>query len=159
MTSPAPITDLDGCINAIVTHAVAAGTVVNPPITNIERGDPIPAGISGRVFWQGEVPPPGFGSSPNVLNGQLVGERIGIAIFVPISSSDATMAVNRDADLWAFWNALRAALQADSNLGGNCTDMDVQYATVDYLQITGTTYRVLMADVDLSYIEYPTSLG
>lgn len=147
MSGPVVISNLDTVIANIVAHAVTVGAAQTPPITDVARADPVPRGRSCRVWWAGEVPPPGFGQAPSVLNGQLVGERVLVGWFWPVGDSSEVLASNRDKEVWAVNDAFRAAIQADSTLSGTCTDLDVQYAANDYVASNGALWRQLIHEI------------
>ena len=159
MTSPTPITNLDTCIDNIVAHARTVAAAISTPITDVARADPVPKGRSIRVWWSGETVPPGYGAEhPAVLNGDLIGELVNVGCFWPIGDSAEVLASNRDKEVWAVVNALRAGLQADSTLSGTCTNLDVGFIANDYVVSNGSLWRFILVPVSLAFIEYPTSI-
>lgn len=151
---PVPITDFDGTMDVIVAHALAAGTAVG--ITDVQRGDPLPKGRCGRVWYGGEDDAPAFPGS-RVLDGELIGEIVHIDFFWPISAGSETPAKARDVEVRAVKHALRTAILGDSTLGGKCTDLLLDHAQSQFVAFDNTAFRTLEMTLTLSFVEYPTT--
>lgn len=153
---PAPITDFDGAMDVVVTHCVTAAASLTSPITDVQRGDPLPKGRCGRIWYGGEDDPPSMAGN-RVLNGEIVGEVIHIDFFWPISVGSETPAKSRDIEVRALKHALRTAILADSTLGGKCMDLLLTHAQSQFVSFDNTAFRTLELELTLSYVEYTTS--
>ena len=148
------IVDIPTAIAQIVTHCTAAGAALSVPITDIARADPLPSGRCGRVWWGGEIAPPGMPGN-RVLNGELVGHIVNITFFWPVADQGTTVTASRDSEVEALAKDIRTRLQGDSQLGDTVYDLDVNYAVTQFALYAGTVFRTLEIDVHLSYDEYP----
>jgi hypothetical protein len=140
---------------AILVHAQAAALAVNAEFTDVKAGVALPSGTrSGRVFYGGECPPPGFTSEPDVLTGKLVGEKTLIAFMWNASdlSNDAYASI--DAEMYLVKHELRTRIQGDAKLGGTCVDLDMEYVEPDLVYVGSARWLRLDAEVLTAYVEY-----
>ena len=141
-------------IAAVKTHAVAAGAALTRAITDVAIAAPVPRGRCVRIFYGGEAEPVRMGTA-RVLTGELIAERIVVVIFLPIGEYAETLTSAIEDDLYAFKHELRTRIQADSQLGGQSTDLEIGYAATEFLQIGQVVYRTLEMEITTDYIEYP----
>ncbi len=144
--------DIPAALVVLATHLTNAGAALPDPIGDVDRGLPI-GGRMIRYWWGGEVPPPKM-SGPLVLNGRMVGERFEIAALWPASDLDVTLITAIDVEMQLLAGEVRTRIQGDSQLGGNVTDLDLDYAAPDVVTISNARHLVLRWTLDLSYVEY-----
>ena len=96
-------------------------------------------------------------SGPRVLNGELVGQRERIAATWPLSDLEPAQVTAIDDEMRALASQIRTRIQGDSQLGGNVTDLDLQYGEPDLVVISGTRHIALTYDLDMAFVEYPIS--
>lgn len=143
----------------LLTHATAAAAAVDAKWTDVAVGFANPTGRCIRLYYGGEtVPVKVSPDAPNVLNGAMVGDRVLIVAWWPLSNLTTSSAAQTDAEMWALKHELRTRIQGDSTLGGTCTDLDMEYAEPDVVvSATGVRWAVLTAEVLLAMTEYPIS--
>ena len=139
---------------AILAHAAAAGAALSDPVYDALDGAPVPRGRSIRVYWAGETEPRKMGAQRD-LTGELVAEITRVTLFLPLSANDERQAAAVDAQVYDFKHDLRTRLHADSQLGGTCDDLSMDYATPDFAVLNNTRYVILDIDVTTDYTEYP----
>jgi hypothetical protein len=141
--------------DAILVHAAAAAAAVNAQWKDVAIGAPIPRGNRCvRLFYTGEAEPQRMGAS-RVLNGELVAETCALVAFWAMSTLDETSVKSIDDEMVGFKHELRARILADSQLGGQSTDLEMGYAEPDFLVIGGGRWAVLEVAFTLDYTEYP----
>jgi hypothetical protein len=140
--------------DAILVHAKAAALTANPKFTNVVVGAPIPNGKCVRIFWAGEAEPVRMGT-PRVLNAEMVAPTIGLVAFWPLTTLTPTAIEAIDDEMSAFIHALRTAVLADSQLGGQATDLEMGYAEPSFVVIEGSRYATVEVPFTLDFLEYP----
>jgi hypothetical protein len=141
--------------DAILAHAVTAAAAVDAQWKDVAVGAPIPRGNRCvRLFWTGEAEPQRMGGN-RVLNGELVAPTCGLVAFWAMSTMDEAAVKAIDDEMAAFVHNLRTAVLADSQLGGQSTDLEMGYAEPDYVVIGGARYATVEVPFTLDYIEYP----
>jgi hypothetical protein len=138
---------------AIIVHALAAGAALSDPILDVAAGFPVPRGRCVRVYWAGETEPVRMGGQ-RVLNAELIAERTRIVLFLPITLNDETLAAVIDAQLHAFKHDLRTRVLGDSQLGGQSTDLEFEYAEPDLVVFNNARFAVLVMDIVSDFTEY-----
>jgi hypothetical protein len=144
--------DIPAALTVLATHLTNAGAAMPDPILDVDRGLPT-GGRMIRYYWGGEVPPPKMGG-PNVLNGRMVGQRFEIAATWPATTLSPTLVTAIDTEMQLLAGEIRTRIQGDSQLGGNVTDLDLDYAAPDVVTISNARYIALRWTLDLSYVEY-----
>ncbi len=140
---------------AILAHAKTAALAANAKFTNVAVGAPIPKGKCVRIFYAGEAEPEHMGPDPRTLNSRMVAPTIGLVAFWPLGTmSDATVEATDD-EVFAFVHALRTAVLADSQLGGQSTDLEMGFADPSIVVIEGTRYATVEILFTLDFIDYP----
>jgi hypothetical protein len=145
--------DIPAALVVLQAHLVAADAALVAPSLNVARGIPAAQGQSIRYYWAGEIEPPRMGGN-RVLNGELVGERFIIAALWPLTTLEDNNVTAIDIDMQTLAHQIRTRIQGDSTLGGNVTDLDLEYADPDTVYIGGARHVALRWDLDLSFIEY-----
>lgn len=139
--------------DAILVHAKAAAAAVDSKWTDVAIGVGIPAGRCGRVYYGGETSPHQM-AERRVLNGELVAERVHLAWFWPLASVGTSEYKVIDDEMYAIKHEVRTRLQGDSQLGGACTDLDLEYAEPDVVVIGGNRWLTLDAQIVVDFTEY-----
>lgn len=139
----------------ILTHARAAAAAVDAKWTNVAVGVRNPDGKCVRIYYGGEVAPPNMGDDPRVLNGLMVGERVYIVAFWPLTSIGTSEYAKVDDEMYAWKHQLRTRLQADSQLNGKSADLDLEYAQPDIDTFSNQRFALLASELTVSYTEYP----
>lgn len=136
-------------------HAVDAGAAVTPAILDVAIGPPVPNpnGRTVRLFYDAEVEPAKMGAGSS-LNSRLVGERIALIFFIPVSSLSLQEIEAVEDELYDFKHELRTRVLADSKLGGMSTDLEMGLCQADYGVIGNIRYRTLATDFVTDYAEY-----
>lgn len=143
--------DIPAAEVVLLAHLVAADAALSNPCLDVARG--LPTGAAQlRYYWGGEVDPPGI--PPRVLKAELLGQRFVIVrTWAAADLSPGTVAAI-DAEMQSTAGQIRTRINGDSQLGGNVTDLRLEFAEPDILTITGTRCIVLKWFLDLSYVEY-----
>jgi hypothetical protein len=145
--------DIPAALVVLNTHLVAAGNALTDKLLDVDRGLPSSRGRQIRWYWGGEVEPPRMGGH-RVLNGELVGQRFVIVACWPLTDLSEGLVSAIDAEMQVLAGEVRTRIQGDSQLGGNVTDLDLDYADPDTAVIAGARHVVLRWDLDLSFVEY-----
>lgn len=149
--------DIPAALVVLQAHLVAAGGALTDPILDVDRGV-ITTGRMLRYYWAGECPPPHMGAeNGRVINGQMVGQRFYIDAAWPLSNLNVAQITAIDIEMQALAGQIRTRLQGDSTLGGNVTDLDLEYGEPDVVTLTGGRHVILHWQLDLAYVEYAIS--
>ena len=141
-------------IAAIKTHAVAAGAAVDPAITDIDIGPPMPVSHRCvRIFYVGETEPAKMPGG-HTLNSRMIGERIGLVLWIAVSNLSIPQLVAAETTLYDFKHELRTRILGDSQLGGMATDLEMAPFEVDYGPVGNTNYRTLETEFVTDFAEY-----
>jgi hypothetical protein len=141
--------------DAIVAHAVTAAAAVSSEWTDVTTGAPFPRGNRCvRVWWTGEAEPEHMGAD-RTLNSRLVAPTCGLVAFWPLTTLDESAMKAIDDEMATFIHNLRTAVLADSQLGGQSTDLEMGYAEPDFVTINGTRYATVEVGFTLDFLEYP----
>lgn len=140
--------------DALLAHAVTAAAAVDAQWKDVLVGAPIPRGNRCvRIFWTGEAEPEHIGN--RVLNGTLVAPTCALIAFWSMSTMDEVAYRVLDGEMATFVHTLRTAVLADSQLGGQATDLEMGYAEPDFLTIGGARWAVVEIPFTFDYLEYP----
>ena len=144
-------------IDAIVTHATAAGAAVTPTILDVSIGGPLPTSTRCvRVFYGGETEPVHMGGG-TTLNSRMIGERIVLVLWIAVSNLSQQEIAAVETELYTFKHELRTRVLGDSQLGGMATDLEMAPCEPDYLTVANTRYRTLETEFTTDYAEYSIS--
>lgn len=146
--------DIPAALVVLQQHLVAAGAALTDDLLDVDRGILATRGRQIRYYWDGECPPPQM-QGPRVLNGEMVGQRFIIAAAWPLTDLSEAQVTAVDVEMQTLAGEVRTRLQGDSQLGGNVTDLDLEYAEPDLLMIAGARHVVLQWRLMLAYVEYP----
>jgi hypothetical protein len=146
--------DIPAALVVLQAHLVAAGAALTDDILDVDRGLLATRGRQIRYYWGGEVAPVRMGPEHRVLNGEMVGQRFIIAAAWPLTDLTEANVTAIDVEMQQLAGEVRTRIQGDSTLGGNVTDLDLNYAEPDLIVIAGARHVVLRWDLDLAYIEY-----
>lgn len=146
------MTDIAAALVVLNTHLVAAGAALTDPILDVDRGL-VTGGRMIRYYYAGEAAPPHM-DGPRVLNGTMVGQRFYIDAAWPLSGLSVEQVTAIDAEMQVLAGQIRTRIQGDSQLGGNVTDLDLEYAEPDVVTIANARHVVLHWQLDLAYVEY-----
>lgn len=142
-----------GALTTIATHLGTAGNAQTPKITDIGVGEPgVPPGRCVRYWYEGDGAPARLGAT-RTLGDQMVGERLTIRAFWPVGTRDKTVSAALEADVQLFARAIKHLLIEDSQLAGNCVDLEVGNADAGWLSLDGGTWRVLSIPLVLDFVD------
>jgi hypothetical protein len=140
-----------GALTTIGTHCTTAGTALTRTVADVGRGEPAtPPGPCIRFWYVGDGDPTRFAA--RTLKDVTVGERVMIRLYLPVSNRDSAPAQTVESDLQAFVVALKTALWGDSQLGGNCADLDVGAAETGWLLLDGGAWRTVSVPLTLDLV-------
>lgn len=134
----------------IQTHLVAAGAALPTPLTDVANAYGIPRGRAIRYWFAGDGPSKRMGGA-ETLGNQMTVLRVRIIAFAVLSSFSESVTAGVDADTWTLTYEMLSRLVGDKQLGGNCQDMTVGDADVQFPLIGSTQYRTIELDLDLEY--------
>jgi hypothetical protein len=132
--------DMTDVLEAIETHAKAAGVALADPMTDVCIGLPYPRGRCGRVFWSGEVIPAPQMPSRFSLNGEVIGDQVIVRFFWPIRSADEAAHKGRAVEMFAVADSLRGLLDGDLTLGGAVNTLQVEASVSDLVLFEGAPW-------------------
>ncbi len=144
--------DIPAALVVLQAHLVAAGAALTDPLLDVDRGV-LTGGRTIRYYWSGECEPPKM-PGPRVLNGELVGQRFTIAACWPLTDLSVEQVTALDIEMQSLAGQVRTRIQGDSQLGGNVTDLDLDYGEPSMLTIAGARHVVMEWQLDLAYVEY-----
>jgi hypothetical protein len=132
-------------------HLAAAGTAVTPKVLDIKRGAPVsvPARL-GRYWYAGNGEPPHYPGG-QTLTTRMIGRRITIAFYWPISDKSVLDAV--DVEIAAMEDQVYTRILGDSQLGGSCDDLLLGDSDVEYPVINGQQVAELIIPLILDFGE------
>jgi len=142
----------EAALTVLGTHLAAAGTALSRPITDVARGLPYARGRQIRYWWDGETEPVRMGG-PRVLNGELIGQRFNIAAMWPVVDGSETANAALDVEVIALTTDIRSRILGDSQLGGNVSDLELDYGEPDLVTIAGGLHLVVRWTLTLDYEE------
>lgn len=141
---------------AVKAHAAAAGAAITPKILDVAIGVTPLTSRCVRIFYGGEEEPERMGAGLT-LTSQLIGERIVLAAYIALSNLSEQELEAVESELYAFKHELRTRILADSQLGGQSTDLVMSLAEPDHVMVGNTRYRTLETEITTEYVEYPIS--
>lgn len=138
----------------IVVHAQAAAAAVTPAIDDVQAGFAAPSGVCVRIYWGGEGATVRMGAQ-RTLNSELIGNVTVVELFLPISALEPELAALVDSQAQAFIHELRTRVLGDSQLDGNQTDLEMDYAVPEIVTIGNVRYGSVVSVIHSDYTEYP----
>ena len=121
----------------------------------VYRGDPTDTGLSlgegpFAAYWIG-----GEVTKDKTFGNVMVTHQITVAVYWAIPNNERQLAANELA-IWEAMRDIQTAFRADSDLGGNTTDLEIDEAEVGTLPVgrgTAAEYRVLRFELHLIDLE------
>lgn len=148
--------DFPAAMVVLETHARNAGGALDTPILDVDRASPTPKGRCIRLFWSGDGDPARMGGN-STLNSTLIGERVSIVAFFPVTTLGEEETGYNDAEARELRHELRTRIDGDATLGGNVTDLLIEGVETGWEVIGNTRYRTVDMTVVLDYEEYTRS--
>lgn len=141
--------------DAVLAHAVAVAAAIDPAFTDVEIGPPVPAGNRCvRLFWAGEAEPEHMGAE-RTLTSRMVSPALALVAFWTMRTTAPGTYRAIDDEMAAFVHGLRTAILADSQLGGQSTDLEMDLADPAFVVIGNVRYASLSVGFTFDYLEYP----
>lgn len=138
----------------LVVHAQTAGAAITAdPILDVQAAFPVPKGRCVRIYYGGESEPHRMGGS-RTLNSEMVSEITFIALFLPVPVNDEAVAAALDGQLYDFKHALRTAIDGDSQLNSNATDLDLELLEPDLVMHNNVRYLLGLWRCVSDFTEY-----
>lgn len=132
----------------ILTHVTAAGAALDNPITDVANAHPVPRGQRCiRLWYDGEQDPTVPVGGSRTLTDRMIGFRVRIIAWWQMSASGEVLAAAVDDEAYDLTYQINSRLAADSQLGGQCTDLVVGYAETGFELIGGGAWRTLAIEV------------
>lgn len=142
---------------AIGTHLTAAGAALTNPITDVAGAHPVPRGSRCIRYWYaGEYDPTSKLGGSSTFTDRMVGFRVQIMAWWQLSSGAEVLSAAVDAEAYELTYQINSRLLGDSQLGGQCVDLVVNYAEVTFTGLQGGAYRTLEIEVVPVFVDlYP----
>ena len=134
---------------AISTIKTIMGAVSSPTFQVVLIGEPLSIPTGDRVisaYFNGES------AKTKTLGNVMVTQNWTVRAYFRVAPSQKA----REALELELWNAVRSiqtGFRADSQLGGNVTDLDISLATVGWIDLGGNTFRSISFDLQLIELE------
>ena len=134
---------------AITTIKTIMGAVSSPTFQVVLIGEPLSIPTGDRVisaYFNGES------AKTKTLGNVMVTQNWTVRAYFRVAPSQKA----REALELELWNAVRSiqtGFRADSQLGGNVTDLDISLATVGWIDLGGNTFRSISFDLQLIELE------
>lgn len=134
---------------AITTIKTIMGAVSSPTFQVVLIGEPLSIPSGDRVisaYFNGET------AKTKTLGNVMVTQSWTVRAYFRVAPSQKA----REALELELWNAVRSiqtGFRADSQLGGNVTDLDISLATVGWIDLGGNTFRSISFDLQLIELE------
>ncbi len=144
-----------GAMTVIGTHLSTQGNTLSPKIIDVAQGEPsVPPGVCARYWYDGDGAPARLGGQ-RTFGDEMVGERVTIRLYWPVQGREAAVAATREASVYAAKAAIKHALVGDSQLGGNCVDLEVGDVVAGWLLLAeqGGAWRTLTIPLVLDFVD------
>jgi len=144
-----------GAMSVIGSHLTTQGSSLSPKIIDVAAGEPaVPPGVCARYWYDGDGDPAHMGGR-RTLGDQMIGERVTIRLYWPVQGREAAVSATREASVYAAKAAIKHALVGDSQLGGNCVDLDVGDVSAGWLMLAdqGGAWRTLTIPLVLDLVD------
>ena len=134
---------------AITTIKTIMSAVSSPTFQVVLIGEPLSIPSGDRVisaYFNGES------AKTKTLGNVMVTQNWTVRAYFRVAPSQKA----REALELELWNAVRSiqtGFRADSQLGGNVTDLDISLATVGWIDLGGNTFRSISFDLQLIELE------
>lgn len=144
---------LPDIMDKIAVHAAAGALAIDAKFKDVAVGHPMPRGRSVRIYYGGESLPPFFGEG-RTLTTRMVGQRVLVRGFWPVSEYAAKRGRVLMREMWSFVHELRTRLLGDETLSGSVTALDMNFADADDAVFGGVLFALIDAEIIVDFAEY-----
>lgn len=140
-------------VHAAAAAAAAASAGQGGVFNDVAVGFPAAKGRCVRIFYGGERTAerlPG-----DVLNAELIGQAIMVRGYWPLAETATKRQRLMEGEMAGFVKEFRTRVSADSQLGGESTDMTIRPAVAEQVIVAGNKYAVVDLELVVDYDEYP----
>ena len=125
------------------------GAVSNPTFQVVLIGEPLSIPSGDRVisaYFNGES------AKTKTLGNVMVTQNWTVRAYFRVAPSQKAREA-LELELWDAVRSIQTGFRADSQLGGNVTDLDISLATVGWVDLGGNTFRSISFDLQLIELE------
>lgn len=135
-----------GAITALEAHMLAAA-----PAHSQRAGDPgLPPRKTAAWYYVGTGENPLI---PETLTDHSYAESVEVRFYWPVATRDVNPSRTLENDVRNITRTLIARLQADRDLGGNCSDLTIGDANAGWLESDGGVWRVSTIPLSLGFTD------
>ena len=134
---------------AITTIKTIMGAVSSPTFQVVLIGEPLSIPSGDRVisaYFNGES------AKTKTLGNVMVTQNWTVRAYFRVAPSQKAREA-LELELWDAVRSIQTGFRADSQLGGNVTDLDISLATVGWIDLGGNTFRSISFDLQLIELE------
>lgn len=134
---------------AITTIKTIMGAVSSPTFQVVLIGEPLTIPSGDRVisaYFNGES------AKTKTLGNVMVTQNWTVRAYFRVAPSQKAREA-LELELWDAVRSIQTGFRADSQLGGNVTDLDISLATVGWVDLGGNTFRSISFDLQLIELE------
>tara|TARA_Y100000401_G_C8306459_1_gene217243 strand:- start:550 stop:987 length:438 start_codon:yes stop_codon:yes gene_type:complete len=134
---------------AVTTIKSLMDAVTNPTFQVVLIGEPlsIPSGDRVIAAWFN-----GESQKSKTLGNVMVTQVWTIRAYFRVGSSQKARE-SLELELWDAVRNIQSSFRGDSQLSGNCTDLEISLANVGWVDIGGNTFRSITFDLQLIELE------
>jgi hypothetical protein len=125
------------------------GAVSSPTFQVVLIGEPLTIPSGDRVisaYFNGES------AKTKTLGNVMVTQNWTVRAYFRVAPSQKAREA-LELELWDAVRSIQTGFRADSQLGGNVTDLDISLATVGWVDLGGNTFRSISFDLQLIELE------
>lgn len=125
------------------------GAVSSPTFQVVLIGEPLTIPSGDRVisaYFNGES------AKTKTLGNVMVTQNWTVRAYFRVAPSQKSREA-LELELWDAVRSIQTGFRADSQLGGNVTDLDISLATVGWVDLGGNTFRSISFDLQLIELE------
>tara|TARA_R100001163_G_scaffold62506_1_gene53339 strand:+ start:192 stop:629 length:438 start_codon:yes stop_codon:yes gene_type:complete len=134
---------------AITTIKTIMDSVSSPTFQVVLIGEPLSIPSGDRVitaYFNGET------AKTKTLGNVMVTQNWTVRAYFRVAPSQKAREA-LELELWDAVRSIQTGFRADSQLGGNVTDLDISLATVGWIDLGGNTFRSISFDLQLIELE------
>tara|TARA_R100001086_G_scaffold143590_1_gene75631 strand:- start:8217 stop:8654 length:438 start_codon:yes stop_codon:yes gene_type:complete len=134
---------------AITTIKTIMNAVSSPTFQVVLIGEPLSIPTGDRViaaYFNGES------AKTKTLGNVMVTQNWTVRAYFRVAPSQKAREA-LELELWDAVRSIQTGFRADSQLGGNVTDLDISLATVGWIDLGGNTFRSISFDLQLIELE------
>ena len=147
--------DVLDLMDALQVHAAAAAvTAGGVTFSDVAVGFPAARGRCVRIFYGGEREVEHF-TEQKVLNAQLMAEAVIVRGYWPLSETAKKRQRIMEQEIAVFVKDFRTRVLADSQLGGEAVDLNLNPAVCEQVIYARTKYAVVDLEAVCDFSEYP----